>query len=366
MDLKSDLWCEGLPLSGRKRLSDKEAADLRRRVGVTGRRLMLARWIGRLGFSMAGLGLSFFILLNASAAREQHPDASGLTFAAALFGPGLLGTLQEIFVGFSRLSRRLFAAVLVVLALGVLLSSRCGNSGLSDALQAIGFLSMIFGGWSMLFIRWNNARKLGPVLEQAAADAESAEILEFSDERVSPRRLEVLPLSRFAYRVNGRLREDWEICRLVLVAAAPAGSIDVPWQHKTEDLGGEAGYLQRHLTEEEIAELSRLSSRMVRKAFVSLLTATWFSALAFRLIEDLINRKMGGDLSWYGWVCAGLAGTFFFGKYFLAWRRLKADSEQGLMVKAKETDGSTTELLPLSGIVWSAQGAPAPWRTSWW
>lgn len=359
-------WCEGLPLAGRKRLSDKEAADLRRWVGTAGRSLKLARWIGRIGFSIAGLGLSFFILLNASTAGEQHSGALGLTFAAALFGPGLLGVLQETFSGFSRLSRRLFAAVLVALSLGLLLTARYGNTVLSDGLEGLGFLSMLFGGWSMLFIRWNEAKKLGPALELARSDAETGEILEFAGKQTPSLRREILPLSHLAYRINGRLQENWEVSRLLSVAEAPEGELEASWHGQPESARDGAVYSQRHFSEEEAGELNRLTSRMIRKASVSLLAGTWFAAMAFRLIEDLIKRKMGGDLSWYGWVGAGLVGSFFFGKYFLVWTRLKADREQGLMVKVKEADGSTTELLPLSGIVWSAQGVPAPWRTSWW
>lgn len=352
---EEELWWEGERFSGRRRLDAAELESLRGRIARDRARHRWGARVGRAGLALAATGLAVCVC----AALFLSGDRSGemaAALGAMIFLPALLGALQEVAAGYNRASRALFAAFLAGAALGATVVPEAAR----DAVLMVSMLGLVFGGWAMLLVRWSDGGRVSALLDSATEDAREGEVLRFGADT------EVLPSSRALYRAGGRVVDEWLALELFRVAPTPGGDKVplAPWSER----GAEpetAAALQRHMTQEERSELARHINRALRNALLSFPITLYASLFLLRLGENLLLRKLRPELSAWGWAAGLSIAGWFLLKGLRFWLALKADlAEDKVVVVPPLPPRPAAEVLPLSGVLWSADGAPAPWRSS--
>jgi hypothetical protein len=166
----------------------------------------------------------------------------------------------------------------------------------------------------------------------------------------------VLPESGVVLSVGGKACKPG--LRVVIVeAAAPPGTDPTP--STLDELS--ANPLERILSSDERSELARRAARM-RRPHPALLAITFLAALGalmlvlrnesgFRILPRWWPALLGLILSWWGVFRARVLR-----------RRLEADRRAGIVVRSGVGADPDTEVLPVSRLLWTIGGAPAPWR----
>lgn len=185
--------------------------------------------------------------------------------------------------------------------------------------------------------------------------------------------IEVLPVSRRVWRVNGEATVPWVEANWKEVTNAPEAAS--PWLHTNNALTSgprtsDGAEHRRRLSDRERAELKRETRRHWLGAFIAALVMT-----SWLLIIVVLAFTTGGvpkAASWWGMIHVVLAtftaDTFFLSRWAQA-RKLYRDIRGG-EVRVEFGDGSPerdqpalpTETLPNSERLWTQAGRPAAWR----
>jgi hypothetical protein len=373
---ESDLWCNGLPFKERRMLSDTERLELLRRMASAERKYRFGYWASCVVRWITLISLIASIAMCVQD-KNDNSNAAMLAMAIVIFLPAIGGVLQEIIIGYNNWVRFILIPVLVLFVVGVVLSNGHSLQGAMDIAMGVSAGIILFGGWIFLLMRWRIGLELREPLKQALLDVKQGEVLVFENEcsieseKRLPR-IELLPNSQFLYRLNDNLVEKLEVLRSVSVSKAKGLSVpmdlgNVPQEVLEQDLE----YFRRTLTDSELAELKRISNRQLRRAFIQSLGTLWITAQVVRLIENIFNRHFDPGLSGPAWLLVILVGLLVWWINFRVWLRLRLDIKERVILSARRkgtpiVDDPLEECLSESKLVWSQEGKPTGWRTSWW
>jgi hypothetical protein len=343
-------WLGGYRSTGRRRLEDAEASGLIARLRGELRPLRRANRVTRWSASVIVLAIASYFFFR------PDPNPAMTVFAALgvmilVLGP--LGALLEIVFAPGRGSRVFFILAVLLAVLGYWLEPLAVAAG----------IVVIMGGLTMLLSRLLGRPRRIAALGAAIVDVHRGEVLVFEsaepageeswEEAFFHKRIEILPLSRVVYRLDGAISPTMEIAPVVSTAAPPADP--------------DGGAPVRELSASEREELARAQPRLRWRSTSEVLQLTWLLALILRAITNVLRGHLDPRLGSVGWMLT-LAGAAYLTLSRVRWhRRLAADVRAG-RVERRPVPGSAaaSEVLPASGQQWSTDGFPAPWRIGSW
>jgi len=184
---------------------------------------------------------------------------------------------------------------------------------------------------------------------------------------------EVLPASQLVWTANGHRIPTWVRAIPNVLAAVPEfAATAAQWVTPVDQPGSEGIHLNfRDLTPTECGEVRRHSQKLLLRPLGGALLFTlwaafpWFAG-SLRGVPTAMF-VFGGIAAWSWWNVIRVLGVV---------NRLKRDSEVGRVVIVRRSldpegqSGSSAELappdefLPESGIPWTVNEQPAPWRRS--
>jgi hypothetical protein len=350
---------------GTRSLEDSEIENLRSRLWgdlAASRRQRLLLGLGWATVFVASLAFVLWI-------REETDVAPLLSFVLlfAVVAAGLAGALLAVVFPRKRWHRWLFLIGFVGWALG---ATGAGPEWLAILLAFLSVIVLGVGGPVYLWTGWRRERALAPVLRAVATDLRRGRVMVFRSTSTGDE-AEVLPQSRVLWRFAGVETGTWETveCRRVadrdgeFETLAPEDA-PAPLRDHVYRLG------RRPLGPKERAELQRHVGRIPRRIVTELLAVALVAAALARFVEWLSRDSIDDGLSTAALVAVGLIVT---GRAFLRLRertRLKADLQNGFVLRVRRPpdadpdDPLHAEVLPLSGVVWTAEDRPSPWRSS--
>lgn len=328
------LWCAGLPLVGERRLERLEQEQLRQ---VAWR--LLWQGLGAfLGIAVLGIGLI------AGAAELDK------------YWGGSLVVITVVFIA-------------LLLSLPATLFARQGwtQRGLLTFRDLRRGYVRVFEGELM---------EADLLKTEEAADATQSSLISLGLLTVGspePQTIEVLPVSRRVWRVNGEATMPWIEANWKEVTSAPEAAS--PWLHTNSALTSGPRTFddtehRRRLSDRERAELKRETRRHWLGAFVAaLLMTAWLSTI---VVVAFTTGGVPKVASWWGMIHIVLAtftaDTFFLSRWAQA-RKLYQDIRGGEVLVEFESGSPAgnqpalpAETLPNSGRLWTKAGRPAAWR----
>lgn len=353
---QGNLWVGQFRIAARRRLdSDERDALLARLLGER-------RQVHRAHVASQALTIATVLAIGTTFALRPG-DSGGLEVAFAALGMmvlvlGPVGALLEVVFASWR-SRLVFLAAGATALGGYLLDDSTGREpGFWGLLWVVCFcLAIVLGGGAMLFVRFRSRPKRLAALNAAATDVDNGEVLVF--ERAAglcgggegaSRRLEVLPLSKLLYRVDGDMSAELRSVPTVGLGTPPP----------------DAQAPSRLLSESEVVELRAARARFRRTGIGAVVFATWGTAVVLRLVENLLKRSVGPSLSGLGWLLAVALGLYIAIRRIRFQRALAADLEARTVERTSPTGPNgprLIETLAVSKLIWSVDGLPPSWRT---
>jgi hypothetical protein len=380
-DRRETAWCLGEPECGRRALTDEEHRALCARLAQA--RSALKAW--RIGWVLFWIGAAVLypFCYDAMAAGSAKKGAVPFLYVLLSSGPAaLLMAIAEVITGWSRVSRWIFA----LLGLGALT--------IVIAPQPVSFaclLGIYLGGSFVWVIRWQIFRRVRALAPDLDADLRSGVVAEFE---INPPMGSVLPvaLKRAKVRFGGTPMRFGVLPRTgVLVDVGGTFvdsflSFDRSWDPLdiTQTTKGTEYYApiegtpieirdsvgQRHATRAELEEIETHRKRLLRRGIAGFFVGTYFAAFCIRFIEALFEGRMKTGVTPVGWIIASAIGVY------VAWRSLRpcialvraSKTARLILVRDDEKAGAPSEVEFLVGtdLLWTIDGAPAPWRTVKW
>jgi len=369
----ADLWCEGLPLVGRRRFTDDERTVLEARARKALTRARLLKWLTTLAavIGSAAVGLLVFGV-NPGGLREGASVAfAGL--AIAMFVCGCIGTAMEIALGRTLPGRIFFLIAGVVTLIGG--PWKFVKVPWLLAVGSVGLGIVFFLGNVMIVLRWAEGRREYRLFKTALEDIAAGEVLIFSADSSEPnvggpdwiRDAEVLPRSNLALRVDGERLSSWKTLPVVAVAKPPGSAMEAPFHSPVAStFWPNEALSQRHLAQPEIEELLQLRKRILRRIPLGALGSAYFTAVLLRLLVSFGSGRWKNELSVGGWAVAVLVALGHAWKQTALSRRIAADVKERKVLVVRPATGvpaPVAEVLPASRLYWTENGLPARWRT---
>ena len=358
------LWCEGLAHIGRRALTEAEAKDAAGALAHESRRLRRTDRLVVVTF--AGLLVAATLGLVWTSEGPIEPGTfSCFAPATALAGLGVLGALLEIVAAPSRLSRALFGAAMLIAAMSHWLASVGQRSRALDIATAISTGVVVIGGVIVLALRWSDRRKRLVLVRGASKDVTGGEVDAFG---AVDRLVEVLPASCVVYRVDDSVVLDRMYAADVRRVPVPRDAPEGAWyEGRGRTLPPGVRVTQRHLVVEELEELAGYKRRALRAALVRSLVTLVCVAGMLRGLEQLTSgrQRLGPSALALSFAIAVAAVVLVRG--YLWSRRLAGDIARGVTLvvrSAPRDDGKSDEdlveeVLPVSGLQWTLDGAPS-------
>lgn len=353
----------GLMFSRKTELSETEREDLEAWGKAWCRRLVWSRCAGNAVLGLAAVLAAAFLTLEVLY-RDKYLTLTAICLAGPVLLPPIVGTILEIFPGYRPRYRALFGTAAVLALAGVGMAA--GLKGpLVEIPASVGIIGCLFGGWGAIVMRWRDAGRMKKSTEAMLNDAVTGYVLEFKipDEfaKESPFRLDVLATSGVIWRVNGVQQPELEQHPVTAAERDTPEEDDVPWAATDMQING-SQLFQRHIAPSELGPLNALKTRMLLRAIRTMAWSFWLAWFLFRAGENLADRRIVPTLSPLGWGCAAAIALFFFFRKMMERSKLSADIEEMRLCRHMKEEGHYVVFLPRSGLIWSIDGVPAPWR----
>jgi hypothetical protein len=176
----------------------------------------------------------------------------------------------------------------------------------------------------------------------------------------------VFPKSRLLVALNDVVPSKMAIVAMSETAAGGTGAADAPLASYRPTWSSEdMQYRQRHLTPEEIAELSSLLRGELRRLVPYILVLFWSSTAVAAAAEAFTSHRPSA-MTGRSLVLGVTFTVACLVKYLRKWRRVRADLRGGIVVVLRPNHPDANEIsfetLPNSNRIWSEFGAPSRWR----
>lgn len=367
MGLGERLWLDDDPMVGTRLLEDAEVETLRTRLKRARDAARRQRRILRLAWATVVATPVAVVLLDRGG--SELGLMLSLVFFFALLVAALVGALLAVVFPRRRWDRWLFLIALLASAAVIATGEEQEPEWLMVPLGVISWLTVLFGGPTYLWARWRRERELAPVLRAVAIDLHDGRVMVFRDSSTGEE-TEVLPSSRVLWRHAGVEIETWHTVECRLVADRDGDFEPLALDDVTTGLRDHVYRLgRRQLGPRECAELRRHVVRMPRMIAGELVCVAVLAATLARPVDWFARGSIGSDLSDAAIVAVGLIVTGRAIRRLLERTRLRADLRNGFVFRVRRPpDGDPdapehAEVLPLSGIVWTAENRPSPWRS---
>lgn len=361
-------WCLGLPFVSTRPINNDESnrclSELRRAES----RLKRQGWV-YLSFAAVAVLVSVQYAFAVHGPVGNDPSLIFFSMVAIWLGvAGLAGSFGEIIFG-SRVSRIIFAPAIA--GLGI---SFAFDRAWSETLGVCAGMVALIGGNAMAVRQVQERRRLTRVVQNLRDDLLEGVAWRFEREfptgdetsPVSRCSADVLPRSNFAIAINGRTAERWMTLNVAEVAGG-TGGVDAPLTTFAPAQGLDRfDFRQRHLTPGEKNELAGFLRRDLKNLLVRSIILLWASTVLATGADAVFNHHPI-EFSARS-VFTGAAFVFVFLLNRIRGRRsVKSDLRGGVVVVIRPRDasaeGTGSEQLPRSRMVWSRFGVPASWRT---
>lgn len=186
--------------------------------------------------------------------------------------------------------------------------------------------------------------------------------------------IEVLPVSQQLFSINGVRTKKEVVAPIAFLAATPQSASSAAYWHQA---GGGHDVTLRPLSADEKAELQRHSRLIVRRPFWGAVFLNCWVGLPI-FVHWTMNEPLKIEPMGYFLIAMAMLANFSLWRTYNVARHLKQDAEAGEVAllrpplkidssppesgDASELRAALWEILPFSGLIWTADGKPSSWR----